>query len=51
MPYEMEENIAIYEKVIQDLCLLYEHIGIEDNPIQIYETFRYMYLNHYLSSE
>lgn len=51
MPYEIEENITIYEKVIQDLCLLYEHIGIGDNPIQIYESFRYMYLNHYLSCE
>lgn len=47
---EIEENIEIYEDVIENLCKLYENIGIAEDPVKVYEYFRYMYLNGYLSN-
>lgn len=46
---EVEENIQIYEEVIFNLCNLLIELGISDNPIEIFETFRYMYHQGYLS--
>lgn len=51
MPDEIKCNIEIYEEFIHNLCQFFENIGISKEPIKIYETFRYMYLNGYLSSE
>lgn len=47
---EIRLSVEIYEEVIQNLCEFYRNIGINESPIKIYETFRYMYLNSYLSS-
>ncbi len=48
---ELKANVEIYEEVISNLCNLFIELGISDNPIEIYETFRYMYLKGYLSSK
>lgn len=45
------ENIQIYEDVISDLCKLYENMGISENIVKVFEYFRYMYMNGYLSSK
>lgn len=51
MEFEVKEIIMRYEDVIDNLCYFFKKIGIHDNPIKMYETFRYMLLNHYLSNE
>lgn len=48
---EVKEMVDIYEEVIKNLCQLYQNIGIAERPIELYETFRYMYLNGYLSCD
>lgn len=50
MPDEIKRNIEIYEEVILKLCQLFKKIGISEKPIKVYEVFRYMCLNGYLSS-
>ncbi len=50
MPDEIKRNIEIYEEVILKLCQLFKKMGISDKPIKIYESFRYMCFNGYLSS-
>lgn len=51
MPDEIKWNIEIYEEVIQNLCQFFKNTGISEEPIKIYETFRYMCLNGYLSTK
>lgn len=47
---EVKDNIKIYEEVIDKLSQLFIKLGISKDPVKIYETFRYMYINGYLSS-
>lgn len=49
MPEEIKSSIEIYEDVIKELCAFYENLGISENIVKVYETFRYMYMNGYLS--
>ena len=46
---EVKENIDIYEEILFQLCKLFIELGVSNNPLKIYETFRYMYQNGYLS--
>ncbi len=48
---EVKENIDIYEEILFQLCKLFIELGVSNNPLKIYETFRYMYQNGYLSIE
>lgn len=48
---EVKENIDIYEEILFHLCKLFIELGVSDNPLKIYETFRYMYQKGYLSIE
>ncbi len=50
MPWELKEIIKIYEDVIDDLTEFYKYIEIANDPIKVFETYRHMLLNSYLSS-
>lgn len=45
----IRENVMLYEEIVDRLCRLFIKLGIENNPVKIYETFIYMYTNGYLS--
>ncbi len=43
------ENNKIYKEIINNIADLFKKIGIDNDPVKIYETFIYMYRNGYLS--
>ena len=47
--HEVKEIVKIYEDIVNELCDLFITMGVSNNPVAIYETFRYMYTNNYLS--
>ena len=49
MTFKNYQNIKIYEEVIQNLCDLFTYLGIANDPIKIYETYRFMYTSGFLS--
>ena len=48
--HEVKEIVKIYNDIVNELCDLFMTLGIQNNPVATYETFRYMYTNNYLSS-
>lgn len=46
---KIKENVKIYEEIIQQVCELFIKIGIQDDPVKIYENFIFMYMNGFLS--
>lgn len=46
----IDENIKIYEEVIVDYAKFLSSLGVNDDPIKVYEIYRYMIFNKYLSS-
>lgn len=51
IPIEIEKNIYIYEEIIQKLGDLFMNLGFDNDVIKIYENFRYMYTNGFLSCD
>lgn len=47
---EIIENSKIYEEVVNNLAELFIKLGIQNDPVKIYETFRYIYMNGFLSN-
>lgn len=46
---EIDENVQIYEEVVRNLCVLYKELGIDSDPVNVWETFIFMYKNGFLS--
>lgn len=47
---EIDESVQIYEEVVRNLCNLYRELGIDDDPVKIFENFIFMYKNGFLSN-